>query len=118
MMAAEEALREERMLQDEGLQEEGLQEERRLREAEERRNNHMEILRQISDLKKNRDLTVNRLRRLINRSISEYNFSVVEDQYIALSNLNSKLNVRILDWEELLDLDQTGNPIYPICGQP
>ena len=110
-MAAEEPLQEARRLEEERrLQEEALQEERR--------NNHIKVMRPISNLEKNRDLTVNRLRRLINRPISEYNFSVVEDQYIALSNLNSELNVRILDWEELLDLDQTGNPVYPICGQP
>ena len=43
---------------------------------------------------------------------------MVEEVYIALLDLNSALNRRILDWEELLDLDQTGNPVYPNRGQP
>ena len=81
-------------------------------------NNQIEVIREIGDLEKNRDLSVNGLRRLTNRSISEYNVSVVEEVYIALLDLNSALNRRILDWEELLDLDQTGNPVYPNRGQP
>ena len=43
----------------------------------------MEIIEQIADLEKNRDLSVNCLRRFINRSISEYNFSVVEDTLLS-----------------------------------
>ena len=113
----EEGLREDRRLQEEALREdrrlheEALREERRLQEATERRNNRIEVIREIGDLEKN-------IRRLINRSISEYNFSVVEEIYIALLHLNSALNRRILDWEELLDLDQSGNPVYPNRGQP
>ena len=97
-MAAEEPLQEARRLEEERrLQEEALQEERR--------NNRIKVIQVISNIEKNRDLTVNRLRRLINRSISQFTFTVVEDQYLALSNINSELNLRILDWEELLDLD-------------
>ena len=63
-------------------------------------------------------MTVNRLRRLISQSVSQYNFTAVEDQYLTLSGINSELNVKILDWEELLDLDENGIPIYPDRGQP
>ena len=110
-MAADKPLQEGKRLEKERrLQEEALQEERR--------NYRIEVVHEISNLEKNRDLTVNHLRRLINRSISQFNFTVVEDQYLALSNINSELNLRILDWEELLDLDQNGIPVYPDRGQP
>ena len=110
-MAAEEPLQEARWLEEERrLQEEALREERM--------NNCIKVIHQISDLKKIRDLTVNRLRRLINQSISQHDFTVVEDQYLTLSNVNSELDLRILDWEELLDLDQEGSPVYPNRGQP
>ena len=98
-----------------------LEEERRLLDPtfqEERRNNRIKVVREISDLEKDRDLTVNRLRELINQSVSQYNFSVVEEVFIALFDLNSALNCRILDWEDLLDLDQSGNPVYPNRDQP
>ena len=110
-MAAEDLLQEGRRLKEERrLQEEAFQQERR--------NRRIEIVHEISNLEKTRDLTVNRLRRLINQSVSQYNFTIVEDQYLALSNTNSKLNIKILYWEELLDLDENGIPIYPDSGQP
>ena len=98
-----------------------LEEERRLREEallQERRNRRIEVIREISDLEKARDLTVNRLRRLINQSITPINFTTVEEHYLTLSNLNSELNAKILDWEDLLELDENGVPIYPDRGQP
>ena len=105
-MAAEDLLQEGRRLEEERrLQEEAFQQERR--------NRRIEVVREISDLKKTRDLTVNRLRRLINWSVSQNNFTIVEDHYLALSNINSEINVKILDWEDLLDLDENGIPIYP-----
>ena len=110
------------MAEEDILQEGGrLEEERRLREEailQERRNRRIEVVREISDLEKARDLTVNRLRRLINQSITAANFTTVEENYLNLSNVNSELNTRILDWEDLLELDENVVPIYPDRGQP
>ena len=33
-------------------------------------------------------------------------------------DLDSRLSLRINDWEELLDSDESGNPIYPDRGMP
>ena len=110
-MAAEDLLQEGRRLEEERrLQEEAFQQERR--------NRRIKVVHEISDLEKTRDLTVNHLWRLINRSVSQNNFTIVEDHYLTLSNVNSELNVKILDWEDLLDLDENGIPIYPDRGQP
>ena len=40
----------------------------------------------------------------------------MEDLYIALMDLDSRLSLRINDWEELLDSDESGNPIYADKG--
>ena len=95
--------------------EQRLQEEAILQES---RNRRIELVQQISDLEKARDLSVNRLRRLINRSITVVNFSIVEENYLNLVNVNTDLNTRILDWEDLLDTNEEGAPIYPYHGQP
>ena len=42
----------------------------------------------------------------------------MENSYIGLLELNSALSERISDWEDLLDTDESGNPIYPGRGQP
>ena len=109
------------MAEEEILQEGRFNEEQRLREEailQERRNRCIEVVQEISDLEKAQDLAVNRLRRLINRSITVVNFSIVEENYLNLVNVNSALNTRILDWEDLLELDEEGAPIYPDQGQP
>ena len=98
-----------------------LEEERRLLDPtfqEERRNNRIKVEREISDLEKKRDHTVNSLRGLINRSVSKHNFSVVEEVIFYFFDLNRALNRKILDWEDLLDFDQNGNPVYPNRDQP
>ena len=33
-------------------------------------------------------------------------------------DLDSRLNLRINNWEEMLDSDESGNPIYPNRGIP
>ena len=73
----------------------------------------MEIIQLIADLERDRDHSVNRLRRYINQTILKYNFSWMEDAYIALLNLYSELNLRISEWEDLLDLNEDGTPEYP-----
>ena len=109
------------MAEQEIFQEERLEEQRRLQEEailQERRNRRIGVIQEISDLEKARDLAVNCLRRLINQSITVANFTTVEAHYLNLSNTNSELNNRILDWEDLMELDENGAPIYPDRGQP
>ena len=42
----------------------------------------------------------------------------MEDLYTVLINLDSRLSLRINDWEELLDSDESGDPVYPARGMP
>ena len=59
-----------------------------------------------------------RLRRSCNQNLSKIIFRRMEDLYIALMDLDSRLYLRINDWEELLNSDESGNPIYPDRGMP
>ena len=88
------------------------------KESKQKQDRRLDLVQQVSDLERARDLSVNRLRRLINRNISVVNFSIIEENYRNLQNINSDLNSRILDWEDLLQTDEEGNPIYPDCCQP
>ena len=93
------------------------EEERKILEEnaqrEQTRIQRMEIIQEIADLERERDRTTNRLRRSCNQTLSKFNFGRMEDLYIALMDLDSRLSLRINDWEELLDSDKSGNPIYP-----
>ena len=100
------------------LQDQGMNEEQRIQAEAALQDRRLDLVQQVSDLEKARDLLVNRLRRLINRNISVVNFSIIEENYRNLQNINSGLNLRILDWEDLLQTDEEGNPIYPDRGQP
>ena len=98
------------------------EEQRRILEEnaqrEQTRIQRMEIIQEIADLERERDRTTNRLRRSCNQTLSKFNFGRMEDLYIALMDLDSRLILRINDWEELLDSDESGNPIYPDRGIP
>ena len=76
----------------------------------------MEVIQEIADLERERDRTTNRLRRICNQTLTKFNFGRMEDIYIALMDLDSRLNLRINDWEEMLDLDKSESPIYPDRG--
>ena len=95
-----------------------INEEQRIQEEAVLQDRRLDLVQQISDLERAWDLSVNRLRRLINRNISVVNFSIIEENYRNLHNVNSDLNSRILDWEDLLQTDEEGNPIYLDRGQP
>ena len=95
-----------------------MNEEQRIQAEAALQDRRLDLVQQVSDLERARDLSVNRLRRLINRNISVVNFSIIEENYRNLQNINSDLNLRILDWEDLLQTDEEGNPIYPDRGQP
>ena len=73
----------------------------------------MEIMQLVADLERDRDRSVNRLRRFSSQTISKFTFSRIEDAYITLLNLDSELNLRISEWEDLLDLNEDGTPEYP-----
>ena len=96
------------------------EEQRRILEEnaqrEQTRIQRMEIIQEITDLERERDRTTNRLRRSCNQTLSKFNFGRMEDLYIALMDLDSRLSLRINDWEELLNSDESGNPIYPDRG--
>ena len=87
-----------------------LNEEQRLQRIQEeailqeKRNRRIQVIQQIADLEKARDLAVN--------------FTTVEEHYLNLAQINVDLNNRILDWEDLLETDEEENPIYPDRGQP
>ena len=73
----------------------------------------MEIIQEIADLEMERDKITNWLRRSCNQTLSKLNFGRMEDLFIVLMDLDSRLSLRIIDWEELLESDESENPIYP-----
>ena len=109
------------MVEQEANLEARLQEEERLQqeaEIHQRMDQRMELIRQIADLERTRDQGVNRLRRLINRDITIVNFSMIEEHYTNLLNVNNDLTARILEWEDLLEVDDQGVTVYPDRGHP
>ena len=101
------------MTEQEVLQDQVMNEEQRIQAEAALQDRRLDLVQQVADLEKARDLSVNRLRRLINRNISVVNFSIIEENFRNLQNINVDLNSRILDWEDLLQTDEEGNPIYP-----
>ena len=101
------------MTEQEVLQDQVMNEEQRIQAEAALQDRRLDLVQQVADLEKARDLSVNRLRRLINRNISVVNFSIIEENFRNLQNINADLNSRILDWEDLLQTDEEGNPIYP-----
>ena len=87
-------------------QKNALEEQRRYaeeaNEAEQRRLQHMELILQIADLERERDKNTNRLRRMNCQTLSRFNFGGLENTFIVTTDLNSRLNLRINDWADLL----------------
>ena len=109
------------MAEEEAFPEGRLQEEERLwQEAENRRrmDQRIELIRQIADLERTRDQGVNRLKRLIGHDITIFNFSVIEEHYRNVLDINTNLIARILEWEDLLEVDEEGSTVYPDRGRP
>ena len=100
------------------LHDQVMNEEQRIQAEAALQDRRLDLVQQVSDLERAQDLSVNRLRRLINQNISVVNFSIIEENYRNLQNINADLNLRILDWEDLLQADEEGNPIYPDHGKP
>ena len=103
-------------------QENALEEQRRnaeeAAEAEQRRLQPMELITQIADLEREWDKNTNRLRRMNCQTLSRFNFEGLENTFIVTTDLNSRLNLRINDWADILESDEEGNPIYPDRGMP
>ena len=78
----------------------------------------MELLTQIANLERERDKFTNRLRRLNCQTLTRFNFEGLENTFITTTNLNSRLNLRINDWADLLESNEDGDPIYPARGLP
>ena len=109
------------MAEEEAFPEGRLQEEERLwQEAEirQRMDQRIELIRQVADLERTRDQGVNRLKRLIGRDITIVNFSIIEEHYTNVLDVNTNLIARILEWEDLLEVDEEGSTIYPDRGRP
>ena len=62
--------------------------------------------------------TTNKLERASHQILTRFNFGVLEDLFLRTAHFNSRLISRINDWEDLLDTDQDGNPLYPPLGMP
>ena len=78
----------------------------------------MEIIQEIANLERERDTTTNRLRTSFKQTLFKFKFGRMKDLYIALKDLDSRISLRINDWEELLNSDESGNPIYSDRGMP
>ena len=57
----------------------------------------MEVIQEIADLERKRDRTTNRLRRICNQALTKFSFGRMEDIYLALMDLDPRLNFRIND---------------------
>ena len=66
----------------------------------------MEVIQEIADLERKRDRTTNSLIRSCNQTLTKFNFGRMEDLYIALMDLDSRLSLTINDWEEFLNTSQ------------
>ena len=109
------------MAEEEVLLEGWLQEEERLRQEAEnchRMDQRIKLIRQIGDLEKARDQGVNRLRRLIGREITTFNFTAIEEHYKNVIDVNADLIARILDWEDLLEVDKEGSCLLYTSPSP
>ena len=78
----------------------------------------IEVICEIVDLERERERQVNKTRRMSWQTITRNTFSGLEQEYICLKDLHSRLPSRINDWIDLLDADKEGNPIYPARGMP
>ena len=78
----------------------------------------VEIIQEIADLERERDKNTNKLRRASRQTLTRFNFGALEDLFVTTAQLNLRLISRINDWEDLLDTDPEGNPLYPPLGMP
>ena len=78
----------------------------------------MEIIQEIADIERERDKTTNKLKRASCQTLTRFNFGVLEDHFVRIAHLNSRIISRINDWEDLLETDPEGNPQYPPLGMP
>ena len=60
-------------------------------QEEQRRNQRVEIIREITDLERERDKTTNKLRRASRQTLTRFNFGVLEDLFLRTAHLNSRL---------------------------
>ena len=74
------------------------------------------ILAEIGVLERERDRISCRLKRKSRQLLTRFNFQDLEDSHIAAIDLYTRLNSRIEDWADLLEVDKDGNTIYPNIG--
>ena len=97
---------EQEMFNQENAHEEQRRNAQEAAEAEQRRLQRMDLILQIADLERERDKITNRLRRMSCQTLSRFNFEGFENTFIATTDLNSRLNSRINDWADLLEIDE------------
>ena len=85
-------------------------------QREQTRIQRVEIIQEIADLERDRDKNTNKLRRASRQTLTRFNFIALEDLFVTTAQLNLRLISRINDWEDLLDTDPEGNPLYPPLG--
>ena len=54
----------------------------------------------------------------LSNNLSRYNFSELEEIYIHVRNVHSRLNSKIDDWTKPLESEDQEDPIYPDRGMP
>ena len=74
------------------------------------------IIAEIGVLERERDKITSRLKRKSCQILTRFNFQDLEDTHIATIDLYTRLNSRIEDWADLLEIDKDGDTIYPNLG--
>ena len=74
------------------------------------------IIAEIGVLERERDKITSRLKRKSCQILTRFNFQDLEDAHITTIDLYSRLNSRIKDWADLLEIDEDGDTIYPNQG--
>ena len=70
---------------------------------EQRREERMEILQQMTDLERERAKKTNNLKRKTRQTVSRFNFLDIEETYAHVRNLISRLILKVDNWMELLE---------------
>ena len=74
------------------------------------------IIAEIGVLERERDRISSRLKRKSCQVLTRFNFQDLEDTHITTIDLYTRLNSRIEDWADLLEIDEDGDTIYPNLG--
>ena len=85
---------------------------------DQRENERIQMVKEIADLEWERYKETNKLKRMTRQTLSRFNFGVLDGLYARVRHLNLRLITMINDWDDLLETDDQGDPIYPEWGMP